>query len=192
MSVVPSNLTQGPGVLWYAPFGTAAPADSAFASAPGSSWIDVGGTQGGIMAEIDNTYMQQVVDQIPISVGGRLTKQAITVTTQLAETTLNNLNLAMNGLISITQQSGYSTTDLQTATSATQPQYSTLIVDGWAPTTGTTEASCRRRLIIWKVLSQGKATFEYSMEKNSVYSVSFEAFFVSGSVSPWHSIDQTS
>lgn len=144
------------------------------------------------MAEIDNTYMQQVVDQIPIAVGGRLTKQAITITTQLAETTLNNLNLSMNGLISITTQSGYTTADLQTATSATQPQYYTLIVDGWAPTTGTTEAACRRRIIIWKVLSQGKATFAYEMEKNSVYNVSFQAYYVSGSVSPWHSIDQTS
>lgn len=192
MSVVPTNLTQGPGVLWYAPFGTAAPADSAFLSAPGAGFADAGGTQGGIMAEIDNTYMQQVVDQIPISVGGRLTKQAITVTTQLAETTLNNLGLALNGLITITPQAGYTTTDLQTATSATQPQYSTLIVDGWAPTTGTTEVACRRRIIIWKVLSQGKASFAYEMEKNAVYNVSFEAFYVSGSVSPWHSIDQTS
>lgn len=191
MSVVPTNLTQGPGVLWYAPYGTAAPADSAVTSAPGATWTDVGGTQGGIMAEIDNTYMEQVVDQIPIAIGGRLTKQAITITTELAETTLANLNLSMNGLISITTQSGYTTTDLQTATSATQPQYSTLIVDGWAPTTGTTEVSCRRRLIIWKTLSQGKATFKYEMANNSVYSVAFSAYFVSGSVAPWHSVDQT-
>lgn len=192
MAVIPTNLTQGPGVLWYANFGTSVPADSAVTSPPGAGWTDVGGTQGGIMAEIDNTYMEQVVDQIPIAIGGRLTKQAITITTELAETTLANLNLAMNGLITITNQSGYTTTDLQTATSATQPQYSTLIVDGWAPTTGTTEVSCRRRLIIWKTLSQGKATFKYEMGANSVYSVAFSAYFVSGSVAPWHSVDQTS
>jgi len=179
-------------VLWYAPFSTSVPADSAFGTNPGAGWTDVGGTQGGIMAEIDNTYMQQVVDQIPIAIGGRLTKQAITVTTQLAETTLANLNLSMNGLMQITAQTGYTTADMQTATSATQPQYSTLIVDGWAPTTGTTEISCRRRLVIWKVLSQGKATFAYEMDKNSVYNVSFQAFYVSGSIGPWHSVDQTS
>lgn len=178
-------------MLWYAPFGVSAPADSAFASPP-PNFTDVGGTQGGITAEIDNTYTDQTVDQIPIAIGGRLTKQAVTVTTVLAETDLTNLNLAMNGLISTSVQSGYTTTDLQTATSATQPQYSTLIVDGWAPTTGTSEVSCRRRLIIWKVLSQGKATFAYEMEKNAVFNVSFQAYFVSNSVAPWHAIDQTS
>jgi hypothetical protein len=177
--------------LWYAAFGTAAPADSAVASPPGAGWTDVGGTQGGIMGEIDNTYMEQVVDQVPLPVGGRLTKQAITVTTQLAEATLANLQLAMNGLISVSVQSGYTTSDLQTATSATQPQYSTLIMDGWAPTTGTTEVSCRRRSIIWKVLSAGKATFAYEMDKNTVFNVTFTAYFVSSSVSPWHSIDVT-
>ena len=190
MAVVPTNILQGPAVMWWAPFGTAAPADSAFASAP-PNFLDVGGTQGGVMAEVDNTYTDQVVDQIPIAVGGRLTAQSVAVTTTLAETTLNNFNLAMNQTVQLGTQATYTTADISTATSATQPAYTTLIIDGWAPTTGTAEVSCRRRIIVWKVLSKSKATFSYEKEKNAIFSVTFQAYFVSGSVSPWHSIDQT-
>jgi hypothetical protein len=190
MAVVPTNLTQGPGVMWWAPFGTATPADSAFASTP-PNFSDAGGTQGGVMAEVDSTYTDQIVDQITLPIGGRLTAQSISVTTSLAETTLQNFNLAMNQTVQLGVQSAYTTSDINTATSATQPYYTTLIIDGWAPTTGTAEISCRRRIIIYKVLSKSKATFSYEKEKNAIYAVTFEAYFVSGSVSPWHSIDQT-
>jgi hypothetical protein len=191
MSVVPSNLTQGPATVWYAVFGTSAPADSAVTSAPGSGFTDVGGTQGGVMAEIDNTYTDQVVDQLVDPIGTRLTKRDIMVTTQLAETTLANLATTMNALVTTSVQSGYTTLDLQTTTSATQPQYSTLIIDGWAPTTGTSEVSCRRRIIVWKAVAQTKVTLEYDMQKNGVYAVTWKAFYVSASVSPVHIVDQT-
>jgi hypothetical protein len=192
VAIQPSNLTQGPATLWYAPFGTAAPADSAVTSAPSSSWTDVGGTQGGVMLEVDNTYTPQAVDQLVDDIGARLTKRAITVTTQLAETTLANLALAANAAVQISPLTNYSTLDLTTATGTTQPTYSTLIIDGWAPITGTSQVSCRRRIIVWKVLSQTKVTLEYDMAKNAVYNCTFTSFYVSASVSPIHIIDQTS
>lgn len=192
MSVTPSNLAQGPAVLWYAAYGTAAPADSAVTSPPSSAWTDVGGTQGGVSLSVDNTYTAQEVDQLVDPVGARLTKRAITLTVTLAEATLANLQLASNELMTISVDSGYSTADWQTTTSATQPSYATLIIDGWAPTTGTTEVSCRRRIILWKALSQAKIGLGYEMAKNVVYDCVFTSYYVSSSVSPVHVIDQTS
>lgn len=191
MSVVPSNLTQGPATLYYAAFGTSAPADSAVTSPPGAGFTDVGGTQGGVMLEVDLTYTDQTVDQLVDNVGGRLTKRTIQVTTQLAETTLANLQFATNQLLTLSPQSGYSTADMLTTTSATQPTYATLIIDGWAPTTGTTESACRRRIIVWKVLSQPKISLEYDMAKNGTYNTVFTAYYVSSGVSPIHVVDQT-
>jgi len=144
------------------------------------------------MTEVDNTYTQQNVDQLVDPVGARLTKRAISVTTQLAEATLQNLSLALNGLLTISPQSGYSTAMLQTTTSATQPEYTSLIIDGWAPTTGTTETSCRRRAILYKGLTQSKISMEYDMQKNAVYSVVWTAYWVSPSISPIYWDDQTS
>lgn len=192
MSVTPANLVQGPATVWTGSYGTSAPADSAVTSAPGAGWADVGGTQGGVMSEVDNTYTQQVVDQLVDPVGARLTKRAISVTTQLAEATLANLQLITNQLVTLGVQSGYTTADLQTTTSATQPAYTTLIIDGWAPTAGTSEIACRRRVIVWKVLAQAKVSLAYEMEKNAVYNVTWVAYYVSPSISPIHYVDQTS
>lgn len=192
-AVQPANLVQGPADIYQASFGTSAPADSSVTVAPSQPpWTYLGGTQGGVMSEIDNTYTEQVVDQLVDPVGARLTKRAITVTTQLAEATLANLALALNGEVTTSVQSGYTTLDLITTTSATQPSYTSLIIDGWAPTTGTSETACRRRVIVWKALAQSKISLEYDMQKNAVYSVVFTAYFVSNSVSPVHITDQTS
>jgi hypothetical protein len=192
MSVTPTNIAQGPAVLWYAAYGTATPADSAVTSPPGASWTDVGGTQGGVNLAVDNTYTPQEVDQLVDPVGARLTKRAITLTVTLAEASLANLQLACNELLTLSVNTGYTTTDLQTTTSATQPTYATLIIDGWAPTTGTTEVSCRRRIIMWKSLSQAKIGLGYEMAKNVVYDCVFTSYYVSSSISPVHIIDQTS
>jgi hypothetical protein len=191
MAVQPLNLTQGPATLWYGAFGSAEPADPAVSSSPSTPpWTDIGGTQGGVQFEVDNTYTPQEVDQLVDPVGARLTKRAITVTVKLAETTLNNLLLAQNNLISSGSGTGYITSDPLTTTSATQPTYAALIVDGWAPTLST-GAAARRRIIIRKVLSQAKVVLTYNMQNNTTYDCTFTAYYVSSSIPPYHIVDQT-
>lgn len=159
--------------------------------APGAGWTDIGATQGGVIVEVDNTYTPIDVDQLVDPIGARLTKRSIQVTFKAAETTLNNLNVAINSLLTQASGSGYATGDLQTTTSATQPTYSALIIDGWAPTLSS-GAAARRRITVRKVLSQAKAQLAYNMQSNNVYDLTWTAFYVSPSISPVHWIDQTS
>lgn len=190
-TITPGNLVQGPADVYYGAFGTTEPADAAVGTAPGAGWTGIGGTQGGVNFEVDNTYDQQTVDQLIDPVGARLTKRAIQVTFKIAEATLTNLNLAMNSLMTQGSGTGYSTSDPQTTTSATQPTYSALIVDGWAPALAGGGAA-RRRVIVRKVLSQAKVQLTYNMTGNAVYDITWTAYYVSPSIPPFHVVDATS
>jgi hypothetical protein len=157
---------------------------------PGAGWTDIGATQGGVTVEVDNTYDQLTVDQLVDPVGARLTKRLIQVTFKAAETTLNNLQVAMNSLMSQSSGAGYATADPQTTTSATQPTYAALIIDGWAPTLAS-GAAARRRIIVRKVISQVKTQLVYNMATNTTYDLTWTAFYVSASIAPFHIIDAT-
>jgi hypothetical protein len=185
----------GPATLYWAPFGATEPANSAILSPPSSSvWTDVGGTADGtsVLLEVDQTYTDIGVDQLVDPVGARLTKRTIQVTAALEEATLQNITLALNQLTTTTPQSGYTVLDPITATSASQPTYTALIIDGWAPTAGTAETQCRRRLVIRKCLSSSKLDFEYEKSKPNIFNTTWTSFYVSGSVAPFEITDQTS
>lgn len=192
MSIVPFNLCQGPATLWWGAFGTSEPADSAVSSPPGAGWTDVGGIADGtsVLFEVDLTYTDQGVDQLVDPVGARLTKRMIQITAALAETTLANLTLCTNQLMTTSVQSGYTTADPLTTSSATQPTYTALIIDGWAPTLST-GAAARRRIILRKSLSNSKIALEYEKAKGSVYNTTWTGYWVSSSVAPYHVVDAT-
>ena len=113
------------------------------------------------------------------------------VTLSLAETTLTNLQLALNQMATIGVNTGYSTLDPITATSATQPTYTALIIDGWAPTLST-GAAARRRIIVRKTLTASKIALEYEKSKAAVYACTFTAYYISGSIGLFHIVDATS
>lgn len=192
MAITPFNLTQGSATLYFGQFGTTEPADSAVTSAPGGGWTDVGGTVDGqpVTFEVDLTYTAQGVDQVPEDVGARLTKRVATVTAQLAETTLANMQMAMNYTATTAASGSVATLDPLSSTSATQPTYTALIIDGWAPTL-TTGALARRRLIIRKTLSQAKISLAYEKSKMAVYNVTWSSYYISGSINAWHIVEQT-
>jgi uncharacterized protein YejL (UPF0352 family) len=184
MAVNAANLVMGPCRLYVAAFGSTEPADSAVTpngptNPPGAPWTDVGGTDGGVTFEADSTYTGLQVDQITMEVGARLTESKISVTTKLSEMTLGNLQTALNN-IGITSS----------GTTSTQPSYSALIIDGWAPML-TTGAPALRRVIVRKVLSQVKATLAYDKKTQQAYDVTWQAYFVSSSINPVHVVDQT-
>jgi hypothetical protein len=194
VAIVPSNICMGPATLYWAPFGTTEPAYTSIGSPPALPWTDVGGIADGtsVLLEVDQTYTDIAVDQLVDPVGARLTKRVIQLTAQLEETTLANLQFVMNQNLTINAQSGYSVADAITTTSATQPYYTALILDGWAPTTGTTETDCRRRIVVRKTLSQAKADLEYTKNKPAMYQCTFTSYYISPSVSPFEITDATS
>lgn len=192
MPVVASNLTQGPGTLYSGTFGTSVePADSAVNTTPiltggSTGWTDLGATDGGSKLSIDQKFAVLSCDQIIDDVGRRVTSREIMVDTNLAEPTLANLALSINGGTQATG-SGWATLEPVNATSATQPTYVPVILDGYAPGN-----NFRRRVILRKTINTAKVELAYTKDKQTLIPVSFTAHYVSASVAPIHTVDQTS
>jgi hypothetical protein len=191
MSVTVTNLVLGPATLYTGLFGALEPADNVVNTTPPvSSWTDIGGTMAGLTISVDQTYTELQVDQLVDSVGRRLTKREFVVATQLAEATLTNLSTVLNGSTAssgtVTGGGTFSTLEPLFATSATQPTYIALLVDGFSPN------SLRRRSIVRKVLSTAKVDQALAKDKQTVYPVTFNGHYVSSSIAPIHVVDQTS
>jgi hypothetical protein len=195
MAIQPLNVCMGPATVYWAPFGSTEPAYTAITSAPSSAvWTDVGGTADGssVLLEVEHTFTDIGCEQLIDPIGARLSKRVIQVTVSLEEATLNNLNLAMNQLTTISPGSGYSVLDPLTAITSVQPNYMAILIDGWAPTTGTTEIECKRRMIIRKCLSSSKVDLEYEKTKAVLFNTTWTGYWVSSSIAPFEIIDQTS
>lgn len=185
MSVTASNLIMGPGTLYFADFGATEPADSTVATAPSAStWTDVGGTIGGVTLAVVQEYAEFEVDQLVDTPERRIVKRETSLASSLAETTLANLTLALNGG-TVTASSGYSTYDPDTTTSVTQPTYHALLFDGFAP------ASLRRRVVARKVLSIEGVEAPYKKDEQTVFPVKFVTHYVSGAIRPMRIIDES-
>lgn len=134
---------------------------------------------------VDQSYTELEVDQVVDRVGSRLTKRDFMLETTLAEPTLANLSLALNGGTSASG-AGYSSFEPAFASSATQPTYIALLFDGWAP-----GGTYTRRVIGRKMLSTDANEMAYTKDKMTVFSVKFAGHYVSASISPVHYVDQT-
>lgn len=187
MAVSTSNLIQGPGTLYTGAFGATEPDQTLAATiaAPTTGWTDVGGTTDGVTLNIAQDFSELEVDQIVDVPGRRLTKRDLSIETNLAEATLENLAVVTNQLRTSVDTS---VTDLKILeptndTSATQPQYTAVIVDGFAP------EQFKRRVIVRKCLSTDNVEFAYTKEDQTVFSVTWSAHFVSASIAPYAYID---
>jgi hypothetical protein len=194
ISVNPQNLVQGPAILRYALFGATEPAHTAVASDPDPEvWFDVGGTADGsdVVLEDDLTYTDQTVDQIVLPVGTRLTKEMVQISATLEEATLENMQRVRNQLGSITTGSGFKAyaPGVAAGTSATQPQYAALMIDGWAPELSAGGAA-RRRLILRKCVSASKLASSYQKTKTSQYVTSWTGYWISDTVEPYDICDE--
>ncbi len=186
MSVTASNLVMGPATIYSGAFGAAEPAETTVNSTPATSaWTDLGGTLDGAELKVDQKYTDLMVDQIVDKAGGRLTERTIEVTTKLAEPTLANLGFVLNDGTAASG-SGFNSFEPNFATSATQPTYRALLLDGYGPN------SFRRRVILRKVLSTAGVKFAYKKGDQTVYDVTFTCYYVSNSISPFHVTDATS
>jgi hypothetical protein len=195
LAVNPQNLVQGPAILRYALFGATEPAHTAVASDPDPEvWFDVGGTADGndVTLEDDLTYTDQNVDQIVMAVGTRLTKEMVQVSATLEEATLENMQRVRNQLGAISSGPGFKaySPGIAAGTSATQPQYCALMIDGWAPELSAGGAA-RRRLILRKSVSASKLANSYQKTKTAQYVATWTGYWVSESIEPYDVVDET-
>jgi hypothetical protein len=186
VAVTVANLTEGPGTLYTAPFGTTEPLDTALASAPAAPWVDCGGTQGGVKLKVAQTYKELEVDQVVDIPGRRLTKREITIDTNLAEPTMANLKLSLNDG-TVTTGTGTAGFEPAYATSAVSPTYTALLLDGYAPG----GPQWRRRVVLRKVLSVEDVESAYQKDDQTFIPVTFSAHYVSASIAPFRVVDQT-
>lgn len=184
MAVTAANLIMGPGVLYVGDFGTTEPLDSAVGDPPGAGWNDVGGTLGGVTLNVNQEYTQLMVDQIVDPVGSRLTSRVLTLATQLAEATLDNLARALNNNLP-TPDVGFTPFEPPNDNSATQPLYRAFIFDGFAP------GGLRRRVIGRRALSTAPTETPSSKDGQTVFNVNFMCHFVSDAVRPFKVVDET-
>lgn len=181
-----TNLALGPATIYHGAFSAPEPLDSQVNSTPASSaWTDLGGTQDGTTVNINQTYTELLVDQIVDSAGRRLTKRDVQVVTNMAEVVLDNLAIALNGG-TVTTGATEETYDPDDDVSATQPDYSALLIDAW------TTASRRRRLFVRKVLSTESVGVPYKKDAQTLFPVTFSAHYVSPSIKPFRLVDALS
>lgn len=185
MAVVTTNLIQGAATLYKGAFGATEPADTAVNTAPAASaWTDLGGTQDGVKLAVDQTYVELEVDQINLRVGSRRTKQDFTIETSLAEATLENLAVVLNGGTAASG-AGYKSFDPDVSSSANQPTYFGLILDGYAP------EQFRRRVIGRRMLNTDSVDMAYTKDKMTLFPAKFAGHYVSEGIKPFHLVDQT-
>lgn len=187
MGVQTTNLIQGPGVLYTGAFGAAEPEETAatIVTTPASPvWTDVGGTTDGVSVSIAQSFAPLAVDQIIDVPGRRMTSRDISLTTNMAEPTLDNLAVAMNGGSVDESVNGLRMLEPTDDTSATQPNYRALILDGYAP------EQRRRRVLVRKVLSTSNVDFAYSKDNQTVFSVTWSAHYVSPAIKPFKVVDE--
>lgn len=200
MGATVANLVQGPATLYIGTYDgttTREPLPGAVNLAPAASaWTDLGGTTDGATININQEYKELEVDQVVDVAGRRLTKRDMSVKTNLAEPSLQNLLYSLNdanGNALGASGTGYSGTYEPAFTdSATQPTYRALILHGWAPggtgAGGTT--SKRRQVILRRVLSTDNVEFAYKKDDQTVFSVTWSVHYVSSSIAPFRIVDE--
>ena len=189
MAVTTTNLIAGPAVLYTGAFGATEPTDALVNTTPAAStWTDAGGTNGGVTVTISREFLEMDVDQLVDVPGRRLTKRDTRIKTNLAEGTMANLKMALNGG-TITASAAYQTYEPDDTVAATQPPYAAVLMDGYAPQSAAA-ATLRRRVVVRKVLSVEDIESEYKKDDMTFIPVEFAAHYVSASIKPFRVIDQ--
>lgn len=183
-----TNLIQGVGEVYVAPFGETEPAD--IGTTPGGNWVNVGFTKGGVNFIYTPTYQNLTVDQEVDIVDRRLTMREMNFRTTLAEVTIERLlDVAMSNFGgAITAVTGPPTADALEPGVAVGPESQisgmAVLFDGFAPGF-TSGVHFRRRLIIRKAVNVAATDVPAQREGETVVSVDFSAQYVDGTIAPW-------
>jgi hypothetical protein len=186
VAVTATNLIAGPGALYLGDFGATEPADAV--AVPGVAFTEVGATQDGVTINIAQEFFELEIDQVTDVIGRRTVKRDVRVSTNLAEPTIENLAVVLNGGTSGvggTGSTAFKSYEPIVDNSATQPTYKALLFDGWAPN------QKNRRVIVRKVLSIESVDVAYKKAEMTLYPVTFGAHWVSSSIKTFKVMDAT-
>lgn len=171
MSVTSTNLIQGPATLYFGAFGVTEPAE--IDTVPGAGWTDLGGTKDGVALAVADEWSVLAVDQVPYEVERRRVNRVLTIKTQLAEATLDNLARAWNNTAPVDN-------DLVLDDDALvfNPAYCAILLDGIAP------GGLPRRVILRKGLSTDSVESAYKKDGMTLVPATFTGHWVSPSIKP--------
>lgn len=163
MAVTVSNLVlPGPCRVYVGPASTAAPASSiAYGAAWAGSWVDVGATVGGVVAQIGLANLSVVVDQYNEAVAEMRIQDSIKVNFAAGEATLTNLKQAM-GIGTLTTGSTESTFGVSGADTFVVPY--AVGFETYAPNASSSSLKYRR-LIVWKAVQTDAPALEGKKEQ---------------------------
>ena len=190
MAPVATNLIAGPATLWRADFGATEAADTAVATEPTDPFVDLGGTNDGVSYVVDREFHALTIDQVTMAVGRRKTKNDVSISTNLAEPTLENWALALNQAASSVTSGGtgataYKALELETGDAGDEPEYSCVLLRGRAPN------GKKRNVIIRKALSIESVESAYKKDEQTLIPVTFTAHWISASIKPVKWVDST-
>lgn len=169
MPVQVTDVLMGPVEIFTAVFGTAEPANAL--AAPAVAWIPAGGTEEGARQIVNQTFTQKRVDEIAMPVGAKLTDQAVSIATSLAEARLANFRLAYNQAAAVATKLG-----LNGVLTNGEPPYVAVLLRGWGP------GNVRRNVILRRALSTESVETAYSKANQTFIPITWSGFYVSESV----------
>lgn len=165
------------------------PALSAINTAPqASAWTYTGFTSDGITVTINQAFSEMRVDQRADRVGTKLTEREVQIQANLAEATLANFTLGLNGG-TITTASGYSYYEPIYDGTELQPTYIPILLDGYAPANSAGVVK-RRRILIRRAISTENVELAYKKDELTLVPVTFTSHYVSDTVAPFRFIDE--
>ncbi len=161
-----SNITVGPSQIFIAPAGTALPTLTGSATDFGSPFVEPGFTQDGIEWDYTPTWKDIVVDELMGPAKKILVSHKLVVSAKLAETTLDNLALAIPGAT-------FNGTNLLTIGSIQAPEF----VLGWIGPAANPSASTpkTRECLVYRIVSIAATKAHYQRKDMAIYQVQFEA-----------------
>lgn len=170
MAVTTSQLLMGPVSIWVGAFGATEPANAG--AAPGGTWFDIGGTTDGATLNLGQTYTPLVADQIPMEAGAQVTKQEVTVATNMAEPTLANFRRGLNQAASAATTLEWGGEDIVNS----DPNYSAVLLQGKKPGGGP------RMWIVRRVLSVESVGVPFKLDGQTVIPITWRGYYISPSI----------
>jgi hypothetical protein len=153
-----------------------------------SAWTYAGFTSDGITITINQSFSEMRVDQLADRVGTKLTERELQLNANLAEATLGNLTLGMNGG-TVTTAAGYSYYEPVYDGTELQPAYIAILFDGYAPASSA-GVSKRRRILLRKAISTENVESSYKKDELTLVPVTFTSHYVSDTVAGFRIIDE--
>lgn len=189
-TVTRTNVLGGPGTMYMGYFGAVtepAAADVNVAPAASGGWTDVGGTDGPMTTNVNQSFFVARVEQIPDPLFRRLTERDVQVTVNLAEGTLANIRASVNESQATSGGgSGFTSQELTPGQAAIFPTERVVIVDGYGP-----GSNKRRRMICRRVTSIENVGMPWQKDGLFLVPVTFGLLYVDNSTSPFKIIDES-